>query len=55
MKLSNETLDTNVSKAASLDSLSGRFLKNGAEVLAKLITDSNNLSVTSGNFLTPVK
>ena len=31
--------DTNVSKAAGLDNLSGRFLKGGAEVSAKPITD----------------
>ena len=39
-----------VSKAAGSDNLSGRFLKDGAEVLAKLITDICNLSVTSGKF-----
>ena len=39
---------TNVSKPAGLDSLSGRFLKDGAEVLAKPITDLCNLSITSG-------
>ena len=31
--------DTNVSKAAGLDNLCGRFLKGGAEVSAKPITD----------------
>ena len=40
--------NTNVSKPAGLDSLSGRFLKDGAEVLAKPITDLCNLSITSG-------
>ena len=35
--------NTNVSKPAGLDSLSGRFLKDGAEVLAKPITDLCNL------------
>ena len=39
---------TNVSKAAGFDNLSGRFLKDGAEVLAKPITDLCNLSITSG-------
>ena len=39
-----------VSKAAGLDNLSGRFLKDGAEVLAKFITDICNLSITSGKF-----
>ena len=41
---------TNVSKSAGLDNLSGRFLKDGAEVLAKPITDLCNLSITSGKF-----
>ena len=39
-----------VSKAAGLDNLSGCFLKDGAEVLAKFITDICNLSFTSGKF-----
>ena len=38
------------SKAAGLDNLSGRFLKDGAKVLAKPITDICNLSITSGKF-----
>ena len=42
--------NTNVSKPAGLDSLSDRFLKDGAEVLAKPITDLCNLSITSGKF-----
>ena len=41
---------TNVSKAAGFDNLSGCFLKDGAEVLAKPITDLCNLSITSGKF-----
>ena len=40
--------NTNVSKAAGSDNLSGCFLKDGAEVLAKPITDLCNLSITSG-------
>ena len=40
--------NTKVSKAAGLDSLSGRFLKDGAKVLAKPITELCNLSITSG-------
>ena len=40
--------NTKVSKAAGLDSLSGRFLKDGAKVLAKPITDICNPSITSG-------
>ena len=42
--------NNNVSKAASVGSLSGRFLKDGAEGLAKPITDLCNLSITSGKF-----
>ena len=41
---------TKVSKAAGLDNLSGCFLKDGAKVLAKPITDTCNLSITSGKF-----
>ena len=40
--------NTNICKAAGLDS--GCFLKDGAEVLAKPITDLCNLSITSGKF-----
>ena len=39
-----------ISIAAGLENLSGRFLKDGAEVLAKPITDLCNLSITSGKF-----
>ena len=42
--------NTKVSKAAGLNSLSGRFLKDGAKVLAIPITDICNLSITSGKF-----
>ena len=42
--------NNNVSKAADLDNLSGRFSKEGAEVLAKSITDLCNLSITSEKF-----
>ena len=42
--------NTKVSKAAGLDNLSGCFLKDGAKVLAKPVTDLCNLSVTSGKF-----
>ena len=38
--------NTKVSKAAGLDNLSDRFLKDGAKVLAKPITDICNLSIT---------
>ena len=40
--------NTEVYKAAGLDNLSGRFLKDGAKVLAKPLTDLFNLSITSG-------
>ena len=42
--------NTNVFKAAVQNNLSGCFLKDGAQVLAKHITDLCNLSVTSGKF-----
>ena len=42
--------NTEVYKAAGLDNLSGRFLKDGAKVLAKSITDLINLPITSGKF-----
>ena len=42
---------TQVSKAAGLDGLSGRFLKNGAKFLAKPISDLCNLSINSEKFL----
>ena len=40
---------TQVSKATGLDSLSGRFLKDGAKFLAKPISDLCNLSINSEN------
>ena len=42
--------NTKVSKVAGLDNLSGHFLKDGAKVLAKPITELCNLSITSGKF-----
>ena len=47
--------NTKVSKAAGLDNLSGRLLKDGAKVLAKCITDLCNLSIISGKFLDSCK
>ena len=47
--------NTTVSKATGLDNLSGRFLKDGAKVLAKPITDLCNLSITSRKFLDSCK
>ena len=38
---------TQVSKAAGIDNLSGRFLKDGAKVLSKPISDLCNLLITS--------
>ena len=38
---------TQVSKAAGIDNLSGRFLKDGAKVLSKPISDLCNLSITT--------
>ena len=46
---------THVSKAAGLDGLSDRFLKNGAKLLAKRISDSCNLSINSEKFLNSCK
>ena len=44
-----------VSKAAGIDNLSGRFLKDGAKVLSKPISDLCNLSITSEKFPDPCK
>ena len=41
---------TQISKAAGLDNLSGRILKDGAKFLAKPICDLCNLSINSGKF-----
>ena len=41
---------TKRSKTADLNNLSGRFLKDGAKVLAKSITELCNLSISSGKF-----
>ena len=46
---------TQVSKAAGIDNLSGRFLKDGAKVLSKPISDLCNLSITSEKFPDPCK
>ena len=42
---------TKVTKAAGLEDLSGRFLKDGAKVLAEPITDLCNLSISQGKCL----
>ena len=46
---------TQVSKAAGIDNLSGRFLKDGAKVLSKPISDLCNLSIISEKFPDPCK
>ena len=46
---------TQVSKAAGIGNLSGRFLKDGAKVLSKPIKDLCNLSITSEKFPEPCK
>ena len=42
--------DIGTSKAAGIDRLPGRFLKNGADVLAKPFTDISNLSISLNKF-----
>ena len=39
-----------ISKAAGTDKLPGRFLKNGAEILSKHISEICNLSISHGIF-----
>ena len=46
---------TQISKAAGIDNLSGRFLKDEAKVWSKPITDLCNLSITSEKFPDPCK
>ena len=41
---------TNIRKAASIDDLSGRFLKDGSRVLSKPISELCNLSIKLGSF-----
>ena len=41
---------TNVRKAAGIDDLSGRFLKDGSRVLSKPISELCNLSIKLGSF-----
>ena len=42
--------DIDTSKAAGIDSLPGKFLKDGADVLAKPVTDICNLSISLNKF-----
>ena len=39
-----------IAKAAAIDNLSGKFLKDGAEALAKPLSEICNLPITSGAF-----
>ena len=61
MKLTTEDVvlrllkNIEVSKVASIDNLPGRFLKDGAVILAKPITNICNLSIQSGIFPDPCK
>ena len=41
---------TNICKAAGIDDLSGRFLKDGSQVLSKPISELCNLSIKLGSF-----
>ena len=41
---------TNIRKAADIDDLSGRFLKDGSRVLSKPISELCNLSIKLGSF-----
>ena len=47
--------DTNTSKSAGIDKMSGIFIKDGAEVLAKPLTQLINLSISSLTFPDPCK
>ena len=47
--------DIDTSKAAGIDRLPGRFLKDGANVLAKPVTDTCNLSIFLNKFLSAFK
>ena len=44
-----------VTKAAGIDQISGKFLKDGARILAKPISELCNLSMTLGSFLDACK
>ena len=47
--------DIDTSKAAGIDRLLGRFLKDGANVLAKPVTDICNLSMSLNKFPSSLK
>ena len=44
-----------VTKVAGIDQISGKFLKDGARILAKPISELCNLSLTLGSFLDACK
>ena len=48
--LFNVLKNVEVTKAAGLDQISGKFLKDGARILAKPISELCNLSITLGSF-----
>ena len=48
--LFNILKNVEVTKAAGLDQISGKFLKDGARILAKPISELCNLSMTLGSF-----
>ena len=48
--LFNVSKNGEVTKAAGLDQISGKFLKDGAQILAKPISELFNLSMALGNF-----
>ena len=47
--------DIDTSKAAGIDRLPGRFLKDGADFLAKPVTDICNLSISLNKFPRAIK
>ena len=47
--------DIDTSKAAGIDGLSGRFLKDGANVLAKPVTDICNFPISLKKFPSTLK
>ena len=50
--ISNLLKSCNVNKAAGIDNVSGRFLKDGADVLGIPITQICNLSIRLSHYLT---
>ena len=46
---------TNIRKAAGIDDLSGRFMKDGSRILSKPISELCNFSIKLGSFPDPCK